>query len=92
MLLALDTIPRLHNILASFFTWILLAGFVIFPGTFTSIQSLDTNSEVSASHTATEILHTVKHIDLLVIAGICCGIGAGGMVWLWWRWRENFVV
>jgi len=30
MLLAMDTIPRLHNILASFFTWILLAGFVIF--------------------------------------------------------------
>jgi hypothetical protein len=30
MLLDLDTIPRLHNIYASFFTWILLAGFVIF--------------------------------------------------------------
>jgi hypothetical protein len=29
MLLGLDTIPRLHNILVSFFTWILLAGFVV---------------------------------------------------------------
>jgi hypothetical protein len=29
MLLGLDTIPRLHNILSSFFTWILLAGFVV---------------------------------------------------------------
>ncbi|KAL8371682.1 hypothetical protein RB595_001470 [Gaeumannomyces hyphopodioides] len=36
MLLALDKIPRLHNILASVFTWTLLAGFVVFPGAFTS--------------------------------------------------------
>ncbi|EUC60956.1 methyltransferase domain protein [Rhizoctonia solani AG-3 Rhs1AP] len=31
MLLELDAVPRFHNMLASFFTWILLAGFVIFP-------------------------------------------------------------
>ncbi|KAK3327754.1 hypothetical protein B0T19DRAFT_422696 [Cercophora scortea] len=36
MLLALDKIPRLHNILASFFAWILLAGFVIIPGSFST--------------------------------------------------------
>ncbi|KAE9378220.1 hypothetical protein N431DRAFT_304989, partial [Stipitochalara longipes BDJ] len=88
MLLALDTIPRLHNILASFFTWILLAGFVIFPGTFTS---LSTSDKLNDNHTAAEILHSIKHVQLLVIAGVCCGIGAGGMLWLWWRWRENFV-
>jgi hypothetical protein len=91
MLLALDTIPRSHNILASFFTWILLAGFVIFPGTFTSIQSLGDDPKISASQTATDILRSVKHVQLLVIAGVCCGIGAGGMIWLWWRWRDNFV-
>jgi hypothetical protein len=33
----------------------------------------------------------VKNIPLLVIAGICTGIGAAGMVWLWWRWRQNYV-
>ncbi|KAJ7197517.1 hypothetical protein B0H12DRAFT_1331448, partial [Mycena haematopus] len=32
MLLAIDEIPSVYNILASFFTWILLAGFVLFPG------------------------------------------------------------
>ncbi|KAH8756143.1 hypothetical protein BGZ57DRAFT_909417 [Hyaloscypha finlandica] len=88
MLLALDTIPRLHNILASFFTWILLAGFVIFPGTFTS---LSTSDKINGNHTAAEVLKSIKHVQLLVIAGVCCGIGAGGMIWLWWRWRENFV-
>ncbi|KAG4440533.1 hypothetical protein IFR05_004003 [Cadophora sp. M221] len=91
MLLAMDTIPRLHNILAAFFTWILLAGFVLFPGTFTSLQSLEDKPEVSSSETASAILKTVKNIPLLVIAGSCCGIGALGMIWLWMKWRSNYV-
>jgi hypothetical protein len=70
MLLALDTIPRLHNILASFFTWILLAGFVIFPGTFTS---LSTSDKINGNHTAAEVLKSIKHVQLLVIA-----VGVGG--------------
>lgn len=40
MLLALDDIPKLHNIFAAFFNWILLAGFILFPGTFTSLKNL----------------------------------------------------
>jgi hypothetical protein len=91
MLLDMDNIPRLHNILASFFTWILLAGFVIFPGTFTSIQQLDSDPKVQSSQTAETILQSVKNVPLLVVAGICCGIGAGGMCWLWWTWRMNYV-
>jgi hypothetical protein len=91
MLLALDTIPRLHNILAAFFTWILLAGFVIFPGTFTSLDSLSDSDAIKNNSAASEIFKSVKNVPLLVIAGICCGIGAGGMLWLWWTWRKNYV-
>jgi hypothetical protein len=90
MLLAVDTIPRLHNILSSFFTWLLLAGFLVFPGTFTSIQQLETNPNFQ-SKTDTEILNSVKHVSLLIVAGISSGLGALGMIWLWWRWRQNFV-
>jgi hypothetical protein len=25
------------------------------------------------------------------VAGVCSGIGAAGMVWLWWVWRQNWV-
>lgn len=61
MLLALDSIPRLHNILASFFTWILLAGFVLFPGTFTSLQNVqaDVSSEIGK-----QVLKVVAHVPL----------------------------
>lgn len=91
MLLAMDTIPRMHNIFAAFFTWILLAGFVVLPGTFTSLGKLEDKPEVSSSEAASAILKTVKNIPLLVIAGSCCGIGALGMVWLWYKWRSNYV-
>jgi len=91
MLLDLDTIPRLHNILASFFTWILLAGFVIFPGTFTSLSTLTDDPTLQQNHTASDILKTVKHVSLLYIAAFCSGVGAVGMIWLWWRWRANYV-
>ena len=69
----------MHNIYAAFFTWILLAGFVIFPGTFTSLsKSLDTDND-----TAKEFLERVKHVPLLYVAAFCSGLGATGMLWLW---------
>lgn len=38
MLLQLDQISKLHNILASLFTWVLLAGYIVFPATFNNIK------------------------------------------------------
>jgi hypothetical protein len=91
MLLSLDTIPRLHNIYASLFTWILLAGFVVFPGTFVSIKELSDDEELQNNQATSFILRSVKNIPLLVVAAVCCGLGAFGMVWLSIRWRQNYV-
>jgi len=91
MLLDMDKVPRLHNILSSFFTWILLAGFIIFPGTFTTISGLDNDAAVQGNQTASTIIASVKNIPLLAVAGACTGLGGLGMVWLWWYWRHNYV-
>jgi len=61
MLLALDDIPRLDNLLSNFFTWILLAGFVLFPGTFSSIENV---SDDNLNETEQHILLKVKHLSL----------------------------
>jgi hypothetical protein len=61
MLLALDDIPRLDNLLSNFFTWILLAGFVLFPGTFSSIENV---SDDKLNGTEQHILLKVKHVSL----------------------------
>ncbi|KAL4063449.1 hypothetical protein J3A83DRAFT_4106357 [Scleroderma citrinum] len=85
MLLALDDIPQLQNLLASFFTWILLAGFILFPGTFASWK------DQPAGSTQSEILAIINNVPLLVIAWMCTGVGGCGMIWLWWRWQSNYI-
>ncbi|CAG8977429.1 hypothetical protein HYALB_00007761 [Hymenoscyphus albidus] len=73
MLLALDAIPTTHNILAGLSTWLLLAGFIIFPGTFNTL------SKSQLSGTTETIINTAQHIPLLVIASITSGLGLLGL-------------
>jgi hypothetical protein len=92
MLLSLDNIPRSHNILVACSTWIFLAGFVIFPGTFTSLQKSDTLQDNKSENVVEHaILHTVKNAPLMWVAGSCCIIGGLGMAALWIKWRANYV-
>ncbi|KAF8143864.1 hypothetical protein K438DRAFT_1632718 [Mycena galopus ATCC 62051] len=86
MLLAIDDIPSVYNLLASFSTWILLAGFVLFPGTFTSLQQNSQLGQIGV--TAADV---IKHVSLYVIAWVCTGLGAAGMIYLWVRWRGNWI-
>jgi hypothetical protein len=90
MLLELDQIPTFHNILAGFFTWILLAGYVVLPGTFKSL--IGTAAARFASEIGTEgsAMKVVQN-PLFWIAAICCTIGACGMIWLWYAWKRNYV-
>lgn len=94
MLLALDSIPRLHTMLAGFFTWILLAGFVLFPGTFTSLQ----NANVPAAGEV--VLGAVAHVPLYFLfpSFLRCGLMEADlwlraqvrdcvdMLWYWDDW------
>ncbi|KAJ7447066.1 hypothetical protein B0H11DRAFT_1745107 [Mycena galericulata] len=89
MLLALDGIPPLYNILANFFTWILLAGFVLFPGTFTNLQENNDLGGVGAA--AVNVIKHIEKASRYVIAWVCTGIGAAGMGWLWYRWQANYI-
>ncbi|KAJ7153650.1 hypothetical protein C8R46DRAFT_898023 [Mycena filopes] len=86
MLLAIDDISAVNNLLASFFTWILLAGFVLFPGTFTNLQQkTDLNAVESTA------VNVIKHLSLYVVAWVCTSVGAAGMLWLWYRWQANYI-
>jgi hypothetical protein len=97
MLLSLDTIPRLHNILVLFFTWILLAGFVIIPGCFTSAARKQDGSTVelpvgSGSGVEGEKLAlTPANTAAMVLGFVCILTGLFGSAWLALRWRRNYV-
>ena len=90
MLLELDTISTLHNILAGAFTWLLLAGFVFLPGTFTSIVNSPT-LKTGAGKAGKAVVKTVQNLPLLGVAAACCLIGASGMSWLWWIYRSEYI-
>jgi hypothetical protein len=90
MLLELQRIPTTHNLLAGFFTWILLASYAVLPGTFTSL--IDTTSLHLAPAFGTEsAAKIVQNPPLLWIAGLCCIVGASGMVCLWRVRRTNYI-
>jgi hypothetical protein len=91
MLLELDTVPKLHNIGASFFTWILLAGYIVFPATFNNIQTDKDLDEAANSKLKQHALDTVRNLPLLYIAAFACGIGVLGSMWLWWKHKKNYV-
>ncbi|EXJ80742.1 hypothetical protein A1O3_07026 [Capronia epimyces CBS 606.96] len=94
MLLHLDDISSTYNLLASLFTWVILAGFLVVPGTFTTFkrtqafQDLNDDDSNEVAHT---IVHTVANIGLLWLSGAFCVLGGLGCLWLWFRWRQNYI-
>jgi predicted histidine transporter YuiF (NhaC family) len=70
MLLQLDQISKLHNILASVFTWILLAGYIVFPATFNNIQKDKDLDEKANGELQKQALDAVSRI-FFVPKGIC---------------------
>jgi hypothetical protein len=77
-----------HNLYAAFFSWLTLAGYVVFPGAFTSLKS----SQILASNSSGKVIQdAVRNIGLLPIAIICCLAGTIGTSWLWLIWRNNAI-
>jgi hypothetical protein len=52
-----EEVPRIYNILSFFFTWIILAGFIVLPGTFNTLEEIDSN-------TVKKVVHTIQHLPL----------------------------
>lgn len=51
----------------------------MFPGTFTSLQRIEVKDDDEAGK---KVLEAVKNVKLIYVGGICCAVGAGGMIWL----------
>ena len=81
MLLQLDEIPWWHNILASLCTWLLLAGYVVLPGAFTSIQNSRVLSE-EAGAAGKAVVKAAQTWPVLLVALIYCAISVSRISWL----------
>ncbi|KAJ1301947.1 hypothetical protein OPQ81_000786 [Rhizoctonia solani] len=77
-----ESIPAKYNSYAGFFTWILLAGFVLGP------SAQQAAAQVGLGETYQRV---VTKVPLLAISIVCSGVGMLGMIALWIRWRKNYM-
>jgi len=75
--------------LAGFFSWLLLAGFLVSPTTYSSVRYLDAPKQTGDIGKA--VMHAVRNIPLIFIASFACIIAAVGLAWLWTRWHHNHI-
>ncbi|KAF3031688.1 hypothetical protein E8E12_000490 [Didymella heteroderae] len=83
-----NQMPALYDICAGVFAWITLAGYVVLPNTFTSLQ---TAHSLDGTVGGKAIQDTVRNVQILPLAGVLCGVGLVGSCSLWWVWRRNYV-
>jgi hypothetical protein len=88
MLVKVDETLFICNLLASFFTWLLLAGYIVFPKAFTSLNKGSALDELGNVRKA---ILTKAQKGILAVAGICCRYAAIGIGWLWWKCQSNYV-
>ncbi|KAA8642350.1 hypothetical protein EYZ11_012327 [Aspergillus tanneri] len=92
MLLELQDIHWVYNLLSSFAGWILLAGFIVIPGTFTTLQESSSLGENLTKNDAEKaVLDTIQNPPLVAIAWSFLGIGAGIILFLFQKWRHNYI-
>ncbi|GFF44665.1 hypothetical protein IFM51744_05876 [Aspergillus udagawae] len=92
MLLELDNIPWFYNTSASAAHWALLAGYLVIPGTFTSLQKSDFLTEgLETNRTGKAILSTIQNPPLLAIACFLMVLGSVMISWLTWERRKNYI-
>jgi hypothetical protein len=72
-----------YNITASAANWVLLAGYLVIPGTFTSLQnSSQVESALETNSAGRAVLKTIQNPPLLVIACLFLFSGVSALVWL----------
>ncbi|KAB2577962.1 hypothetical protein DBV05_g3377 [Lasiodiplodia theobromae] len=92
LLVRLDEIPRWHNIVCAFCSWLLLAGYLVFPATFTKVQArVETEVDGRDDVVTVFVAGAVKNVGLLWVAGACCVVGAAGLAWLWVRHWWHYI-
>jgi hypothetical protein len=71
------------NITVSVANWALLAGYLVIPGTFTSLQTSNQVERVlQANEAGRTVLHTIQNPPLLGIACLLLVGGIGALMWL----------
>jgi hypothetical protein len=92
MILEADKAPWQYNLLASGAHWVLLAGYLVIPGTFTSLQKSDTVHNTLSDNEAGEIiLKSIQNPPLLALASVFFVVGLALLGRLYYEYRSNYI-
>lgn len=86
MLIEVDQVPFAHTVLVAFFQWLVLAGYLVVPGTFTSLETSN-----AFQHSSSVVIRTIQNPPLIAISCVFLVCGASGMSWLAWKRRHNYI-
>ncbi|KAH6884977.1 hypothetical protein B0T10DRAFT_531112 [Thelonectria olida] len=87
MVLQSHEVQKRYNFAAAAANWLLLAGFMVFPGTFTSLSRAGVLNDSRAGRV---LQHAIRNTPLLYIGGLCCLCGGIAICWLWWHFKHNY--
>ena len=88
MVIQSHEVPNAYNLIAAVSNWLFLAGFVFFPGTFTTLSHA---SVLANSQAGRVVQHAIQNIPLLCIGVISSLSGGVGICWVWWNLRQNYI-
>ena len=92
MLVEVDNMWWVYNVVASAAHWVLLAGYLVVPGTFTSLKkSEEVKATLEGNRAGEAILGTIQNPPLLVIACLSFAAGLLLLIWLGWEMRNNYI-
>lgn len=97
MLLQLDQIPWWHNTLAAASAWIVLAAYLVVPGTFTTLSTKSaTSAPANSSQSQLDafeksLFDSINNLGLLALSGVLAGIGALNCTVLLYMHWQNYI-
>ncbi|KAM4062401.1 hypothetical protein HRG_011248 [Hirsutella rhossiliensis] len=89
MLCEFENTPLKYNIAASALSWLLLAGYLVFPSTFASLRKSSVLEKAGAIGHSVDSL--ARDVPLTVFASLFCLSSTIGLLWLWWKLQTNYI-
>ncbi|KAI1858300.1 uncharacterized protein JN550_012831 [Neoarthrinium moseri] len=82
-------VPWYWTMATKVFVWLLLAGFIVFPSTFTSLSRSEAlNHTLEGSEPVSEAL---RNPPLLAIALLLFVVSTAAPGYIWWIWKGNYI-
>lgn len=81
-------IPRRQSLTAAISCWFTMAGFLVIPGTFTSLTH---SKKIGETETGRQFQSVMANTPLLPFALAWCFFGTVGTLYMWYQWRRNYI-